>query len=69
MAEGGAVDGSTVWVWQKVGEQGFYYGEPIMASGKDGFSHNSESSLSRSTANLDYSAVIGKKIIAIIGFN
>lgn len=38
MADRGAVDGSTVWVWRNVSEQGFYYAEPIMHRGKTGFS-------------------------------
>ena len=68
-AEQGDVDGSTVWVWRKVRERGFYYGESIMAAGKDGFFHKSGLRLNWNPANPDYSDVAGKEIVAIIGFD
>jgi len=68
-AERGEVAGSTVWVWRKVRERGFYYGESIMAAGRDGFFHKSGLNLKWDPANPDYSDVSGKTIVAIIGFN
>ncbi|EPJ49748.1 MAG: hypothetical protein OFPI_22880 [Osedax symbiont Rs2] len=68
-AEQGDVDGSTVWVWRKVRERGFYYGESIMAAGKDGFFHKRGLTFNWDPANPDYSDLAGKEIVAIIGFN
>ncbi|MDM8531100.1 transporter substrate-binding domain-containing protein [Anaerolineales bacterium HSG25] len=69
LAEQGEMDGSLPWVYREEREKDFYFGEPVVAGGDDGFFHLKDFEFSWDMEHPDYNDLAGVQVGGIISYN
>lgn len=68
-ATSGNADGTLPWVYRKEREAAFYYGEPVLEAGVDGFFHLKDFNFSWDSKNIDYAKISNLRVGGVLGYN